>query len=103
MPVLVLTKVFGLIVSLLLVLHELKVSNPLVDKICHISKHTDCNAVLESDSSKVFGWINWADFGFIYFVGGLFFIIINSGRGAINLLALISVFSLPFPLFSIYT
>jgi len=97
------TKVFGLIVSLLLVLHELKVRNPFVDKICHISKHTDCNAVLDSDSSKIFGWINWADFGFIYFLGGLFFIIINSGRGAIDLLALISVFSIPFPLYSIYT
>ena len=103
LPVLVFTKLFGLIVSLLLVLHELKVSNPLVDKICHISKHTDCNAVLDSDSSRIFGWINWADFGFIYFVGGLFFVIINSGRGAIDVLTLLSILSIPFPLYSIFT
>jgi len=102
-PVLIFTKLVGIIVTLLLVLHELKVRNPFVDKICHIGKNTDCNAVLNSDSSKIFGWINWADFGFIYFVGGLFFVIINSSSEAIYILALLSILSIPFPLYSIYT
>lgn len=101
--VLIFTKLFGLIVSLLLVLHELKVHNPFVDKICHISKNTDCNAVLNSDSSKIFGWINWADFGFIYFVGGLIFLIIAGEGEDLNLLALVSIISIPYPVFSIYT
>ena len=102
-PVLIITRLFGLIVSLLLVLHELKVRNPFVDKICHISKYTDCNAVLNSDSSKIFGWINWADFGFIYFVGGLIFLIIDGNGEGLNILALVSILSIPYPVFSIYT
>jgi uncharacterized membrane protein len=101
--VLIFTKLFGLIVSLLLVLHELRVRNPFVDKICHISKNTDCNAVLNSASSKIFGWINWADFGFIYFLGGLIYLIIaREGEGP-GLLALLSILSIPYPVFSIYT
>jgi len=102
-PVLIFTKLFGLIVSMLLVLHELKVRNPFVDKICHISDNTDCNAVLNSDSSKIFGWINWADFGFIYFVGGLIFILIAGNEGGLDILALVSILAMPYPVFSIYT
>jgi len=96
---LVLTKIAGLITSIFLVLHELKISVPIADKICNFNSKTDCDTVLSSNASKVFGWLNWADAGLIYFTGTLFFLI---GTGGLWPLAVISLFALPYPVFSIY-
>jgi len=96
------TKTFGLITSFFLVQQELKIKNPFTDKICHISEKTDCNAVLESGSSSVFGWIGWADIGFIYFTGGLIYTLLSSEAYSIGILSLLSILVIPYPFYSIY-
>jgi uncharacterized membrane protein len=96
------TKTFGLLTSFFLVQQELKVKNPFTDKICHLTEKTDCNAVLESGSSSVFGWIGWADIGFIYFAGGLVYTLISSEANSIGLLTLLSILVIPYPFYSIY-
>ncbi|NJO92979.1 MAG: peptidase C39 bacteriocin processing, partial [Chloroflexia bacterium] len=58
-----LTKICGLGLSILLILHEFKVQNDFIDKICHINKRTDCNTVLNTVKSKIYGWFTWADAG----------------------------------------
>ncbi|MBW6537484.1 MAG: thioredoxin domain-containing protein, partial [Mariniphaga sp.] len=96
------TKIIGLTASVFLVLHELKVHTLLADKICGFSSKTDCDTVLSSNASRVFGWINWADAGLIYFTGTLFFLAGINESSSLWVLALISVLALPYPVFSIY-
>lgn len=99
---LALTKSAGIILSLLLVLHEFKVHLSLTEKLCHLNKATNCNTVLHDKASKLFGWFGWADAGFIYFSGGLLFLLQNPNVAGFSLLAVLSALSVPYPLFSVY-
>jgi len=96
------TKLIGLAVSIFLVLHELKVHTSITDKICGFSSKTDCDTVLSSNASKLFGWANWADAGLIYFIGTFIYLLASFGNLSISILAIISALSLPYPVFSIY-
>lgn len=99
---LLVTKILGLTASVFLVLHEFKVHTPLADKICGFSSKTDCDTVLSSNASKLFGWVNWADAGIIFFSGTLIFLLGASVNNSLWVLAIISALSLPYPVFSIY-
>lgn len=99
---LLLTMILGLTASVFLVLHELKISTPVADKICGFSSKTDCDTVLSSNASRVFGWVNWADAGIIYFTGTLIYLLGIKVGSSFGILALISLFALPYPVFSIY-
>lgn len=96
------TKIIGLAASAFLVLHELKVHTPLADKICGFSSKTDCDTVLSSNASKLFGWVIWADAGIIFFSGTLIYLLGTPGKNSLWILAIISLLSLPYPVFSIY-
>jgi len=96
------TKIIGLTASVFLVLHELKVHTLLADKICGFSSKTDCDAVLSSNASRVFGWINWADTGIIYFTGTLLYLAGINASSSLWVLAIISALALPYPVFYIY-
>lgn len=99
---LVIPTVIGIIASIFLVLHELKINNRLAEKICNFSSKIDCNLVLESKVSRLYGWINWADVGLIYFVGIFIFLFHIPNIQSIWVLSLISLIVLPYPLFSVY-
>jgi len=96
------TKITGLTASVFLVLHELKIHTPLADKICGFSSKTDCDTVLSSNASQVFGWVNWADAGIIYFTGTLIYLLGINAITSLWILAFISALALPYPVFSIY-
>ena len=100
--VLFLTKSIGILLSILLILHEFEVHLSLTDKLCHLNKATNCNTVLNDKASKVIGWFGWADVGFVYFTGGLLFLLLNFNEQGLSLLAILSALSVPYPLFSIY-
>jgi uncharacterized membrane protein len=99
---LLLTKITGLTLSILLVLHEYEIRISLTDKLCHLNKATNCNTVLHDKASKVFGWFGWADIGCIYFMGGLLVLLNNFTVFDKSMLAILSVLSLPYPVYSIY-
>ncbi len=96
------TKTIGLAASVFLVLHELKVHTPIADKICGFSSKTDCDAVLSSNASRLFGWINWADAGLIYFTATLLYLAGANDTTLLWPLAVISLLALPYPVFSIF-
>lgn len=96
------TKLSGLTASIFLILHELKVHSSFADKICGFSSKTDCDTVLSSNASNIFGWINWADAGFIYFIGTLLYLTTIKDINSFWLLSVLSVLSVPYPVFSIY-
>ena len=99
---LVFTNIAGIVLSVLLILHEFEVHLSITDKLCHLSKATNCNTVLHDKASKVFGWLGWADVGFIYFTGSFLFLLQYPEREGLSLMAILAALSVPYPIFSIY-
>jgi uncharacterized membrane protein len=101
-PLLFATKAVGIAASIFLVLHEFKVHTRIVDKICGFSSGVDCDGVLSSDASRIFGNINLSDAGIIYFTSTLFYILAAPAVSQLWLLAVVSAASVVFPVYSIY-
>lgn len=99
--VLISTHLAGLTFSVLLLRQELNLKTKFTDKLCHIATNTDCDAVTKSKASKIFGSITWADAGVAYFTGGLVTIFLFPESNSINILSLLSIAALPYPVFSI--
>lgn len=100
--ILLFTKITGIVLSILLVLHEFEVRSSFTDKLCHLNKATNCSTVLNDKASKIFGWFGWADAGIIYFTGCLLFLLFDVTEAGLSLMAILSALSIPYPLFSIY-
>jgi len=96
------TKAVGITASVFLVLHEFKVHTRLADKICGFSSGVDCDSVLSSEASRIFGNINLADVGIIYFTSTLLYILGAAALNQLWLLAVVSAVSIVFPVYSIY-
>jgi uncharacterized membrane protein len=96
------TKAVGIAASVFLVLHEFKVHTRLADKICGFSSGVDCDSVLSSEASRIFGNINLADAGIIYFTSTLLYILGVNAFNQLWLLAVVSAVSIVFPVYSIY-
>jgi uncharacterized membrane protein/thiol-disulfide isomerase/thioredoxin len=74
-----------------------------VKNLCKGAAALDCNSILNSNVSKLFGIISWSQIGLIYFSGiiiSLFFVVNN--LNIIFGLAIINLLSLPYTFFSIY-
>lgn len=96
----------GLGVAILIVQHELGISNEFTEQLCSTGKNTDCDAVMKSEGSKFLKWFNWADAGIIYFSSIFLFLTISffsgASQGIINIISFLAVCAIPFTLFSIY-
>lgn len=96
----------GIGVAILIVQHELGISNEFTEQLCAAGKNTDCDAVMKSKGSKFSKWFNWADAGIIYFSSVFLVLAISfftgTGQSLINILSLLAVCALPFTFFSIY-
>lgn len=99
-------KLVGCVVSYFLVKHTLGHSGKMMEKVCHMGKSTDCNAVLTSPAAKLFNRIGMSDIGVVYFSGGLLALlysaISHTGFSFLVLLSVIAFCSLPYTLFSLY-
>jgi protein-disulfide isomerase/uncharacterized membrane protein len=91
----------GLFFSILLFMHEFEFRTGFADKLCHISTHTDCDAVTKSRLSKIYANISWADAGVSYFLSVLIIMLLLPASSSIRILSILSVLSLPYPVFSI--
>jgi uncharacterized membrane protein len=72
---LILINFIGIIVCILLVLKQIKTSGNIVDKICSLFSKKDCNLLLESDASKIWG-VGWSEIGLSYFISNILILII---------------------------
>lgn len=99
------TKVTGLFFIWLLVKHELGEQSDLTDKLCTMTKSAGCNEVLNSKASSLFGLVELADIGLVWFVSSFLFLLINSFKEVqtndLNILGWFAMLSLPFIVFSI--
>jgi hypothetical protein len=64
-----LLQIVGAGICTLLLINEYGKPNELIQKLCHVSTKTNCNAVLQSSASRLFTWLSWSEVGFLYFVG----------------------------------
>lgn len=93
----------GVFVSVLLLWHEIDNSNPLLKKVCTGISKGNCDAILNSNQSKVFSWLSWSEVGFFYFAGGLLtMLFLNTFNEALALTAYLNLLALPYTVFSIY-
>ena len=108
---LLLTTIAGLSITVLIVQHELGISNEFTEQLCAAGKHTDCDAVMASKGSKFPQWLNpiaigWADAGIIYFSSVFLLLVISGFTGIFEskaiILSLLATCSLPFTFFSVY-
>ncbi|MCL2098113.1 MAG: cysteine peptidase family C39 domain-containing protein [Bacteroidales bacterium] len=96
-------KATGIIVSVLLLWHEVDRNSPVLQQICTAGKKVNCDAVLDSKAAKIFSWLSWSEVGFFYFTGG-FLALLFAGSQAftiITILAYLNALALPYTLFSV--
>ena len=97
--------IFGLAVSTLLTMHTFGESNRFIHKVCHLNRLTNCNAVLYSSASKLFGWLSMSDIGLCYFSGCIFSLMLASATQqtdtVISWLLALGICTFPYTIFSL--
>ncbi|QES88781.1 vitamin K epoxide reductase family protein [Rhizosphaericola mali] len=93
----------GTFIGTLLLWYEVDKYNPALQQICSRGKKTNCNAILSSTGSSIFG-ISWSTIGFTYFAGMLISLLVSGiyNRTNLDILIWLSVLALPYIIFSIY-
>ena len=91
----------GLLFSILLARNEMNLKNQITEKLCHFSTLTNCDAVTASSASKLFAYITWADIGISWFAAGLVLMFIIRESWIFNVIAILSLASIPYPIYSI--
>lgn len=102
---LLMAKLIGIGFVALLASHELGIETGLTDKLCTLTKSTGCNEVLKSKASSIFGIVKLADVGLVYFTSTTLALIVSGIRGMAadmeQVLSWLSIYTLPFILFSV--
>ena len=97
-------KIVGGTLSLYLLRKQFGGKNSAVDAFCKMGGKSDCDAVIFSPASKVFGFIHLSEIGALYFTGGVLSIVLGvlSTYSLPSLLFVLSASALPFTPFAIY-
>ncbi|MDO8997844.1 MAG: vitamin K epoxide reductase family protein [Sediminibacterium sp.] len=100
-------KIFGLIISTLLLWFEIDNHNPFLQQICTgAGEKSSCNSVLASKSAKLLGIISWSEIGFAYFFSGIHTFIIYGLGGAhqifLSALSIVGLVYIPYSLYVQY-
>jgi uncharacterized membrane protein len=96
-------KLFGVCITILLLIYEIDKTNSFVKNICSAGKQTNCDAVLNSKAAKIFG-MSWGEVGFFYFTATTLFLVFPglSFINKLSWLAIAGTFAAPYMAFSIY-
>lgn len=98
-----LLSVFGAVLGTLLLWYEVDKYNPAIRQVCSGGQKLNCDAILNSKSSKIFG-VRFSLIGFSYFTGSLLVMLVG-GLASFSFFSFLSVFSLiaiGYAVFSIY-
>ncbi|WP_423737522.1 vitamin K epoxide reductase family protein [Chitinophaga caseinilytica] len=93
----------GILTGILLILFELDKYNPVVRQLCKGGKHVNCNAILQSNASRIWG-INWSSIGLSYFSAQMMFLLIGgiSTPGTFAVAGIASLLAFPYVLYSVH-
>lgn len=100
LTILLLANIAGIYIGYLLVQKQMKVQSNYADKICSLFKQSDCNNILESDASKLFGILSWSEVGLGYFIANACIMLLFPYL--ISYLAIINICTLPYTIWSIW-
>lgn len=101
--ILLIIKLLGLGISIILLIYEIDKSNSFVKSICTAGRQTNCNAVLQSNASKILG-ISWSEVGFYYFASSVLLLLFPGVDISIKVAALsvATALTMPYIFFSVY-
>lgn len=99
----ILLNLAGLFVTTLLLIYDIDKTNTFVKNICTAGNKTNCDAVLNSKASKIFG-ISWSEAGWFYFAGTTLFLLFPFGEfsNKLSFIAIAYTISATYIPFSIY-
>lgn len=99
-----LLKIVGGVFCFLLLQKQFGTSSRAVAAFCKMGSKSNCDAVIHSVGSKLFGVVSLSELGVVYFIAGLLSIIISAlaGISTNGFTAVLSIVLLPFTLVSIY-
>ena len=90
----------GVLMSFLLILKHYQIQSNYADKICSLIQEGNCNDIMDSDASKLFGLVGWSEIGLSYFTSNC--IILLFFPQLLPLLAIINVCALPYTFWSVW-
>jgi len=97
-------KIIGSVLCYFLLQKQFGGGNATINAFCKMGGKSDCDSVINSPASTIFG-VHLSEIGFWYFIGGLLSIVIGALANESSLLGSLSVLSavvLPFSLFAVY-
>ena len=99
-----LLKVAGAVFSFLLLQKQFGGTNATVNAFCNMGSKADCDSVINSPASKLFGVVHLSEIGAWYFGGGILSMIIGSftAYSIAPFFFLLSIVVLPFSFFAVY-
>ena len=89
----------GIFTSSLLMEKTLHKNSLYGDKVCSLFHQKDCNGILMSDKSSIFG-ISWSEIGFSYFLSHI--VVIAAFPRAISTISIMDTIIVCYPIWSIY-
>ncbi len=97
-------KVMGGILAVMLLLKQFGNTNLAVSSFCRLGGKSDCDAVIRSPASKLFGIVHLSELGVLYFLGSTIFINLSGfgSHSTAGWLLVLNGLVLPFTLFSVY-
>lgn len=97
---LLIINLMGTFVGCLLVSQKLFSQGNYVEKICSLFHQSDCNSILNSEASKLFGFLGLSEIGLGYFIANVF--ILSFATSFVDSIAIINVLSLPLTFWSVW-
>nr|WP_321522018.1 vitamin K epoxide reductase family protein [uncultured Macellibacteroides sp.] len=98
-------KLIGLCFTFFLLRHDLDINSKFERHLCSLSKNISCDAVLNSSASKFLGLFKMSSISLVYFVFGIILLlgalVTGTYLNVINLLLFISLFSIPYIIYSL--
>ena len=97
-------KIVGGTLAVMLLLKQFGNTSPTESSFCRLGGKSDCDAVIHSPASKLFGVVHLSELGVLYFLGSIVFIGLSgfSGYSPAGWLLVLNSLVLPFTFFSVY-
>lgn len=96
------SKLTGIGLSILLLIHDFDKNHPFFKKLCSPNKKIDCSSILDSPAAKIFGLISWSEIGLVYFLTGFLFLLFFPSPinvGMVTLVSLGAAFYIPYSVY----
>lgn len=93
--------ILGLYISYLLLLKQMHIQSNSADKVCSLFlKKSDCNHLLDSEASKLWGIVSWSEIGLSYFAANI--LMLAFLPHLYSLMVWINIAALPFTVWSVW-